>query len=483
MIRGILRGLLVGGLLVVILLGGLALLLRRPAPLEVPERGVVLADVTIVNPGSEALAHRTVRVTGSTIDSMSDYATDEAPDGLGYAGFYVLPGLIDLHVHHPMGQLSADIELFDLLHLSHGVTTVRDCASLDGSVLLARKRIMAGVLPGPRIFFCGPLIDGEPPSWPGAEVARDAAEGERIVDRIAASGVDCIKAYSGLSPDALSGLRKAANRHGLTLVGHVPVAVPFEQAQLDDVQHLTGVPEAHGGAESGLIAAMLAGWDTIDAARIDFVARTSLEQGITHTPTLVALERLLRLQDYPALLHDPAARLLPRYYREFIWKPGGIGGWTVPPLERVTRAKIRENLCRVVRRLHAAGVVLHVGSDSFNPFVVPGAAMHEELRNFVECGFTPEQAWEAATGQNGRALSERGLGVLRAGAPADLLVYREDPTRDLSSLSTLEAVVADGRLYPRHVIDGAVARYRGHHDGWLYDRLTMLIFPLFAGSD
>ena len=47
-----------------------------------------------------------------------------------------------------------------------------------------------------------------------------------------------------------------------------------------------------------------------------------------------------------------------------------------------------------------------------NPFVVPGVAMHEELRNFVECGFTPEQAWEAATRENGESLPERGLGIL-----------------------------------------------------------------------
>ncbi len=106
--------------------------------------------------------------------------------------------------------------------------------------------------------------------------------------------------------------------------------------------------------------------------------------------------------------------------------------------------------------------------------------MHEELRNFVACGFTPEQAWEAATRTNGESLGVEGLGVLHRGAPADLLVYREDPTRDLAALSTLEAVVANGRLYPRPVLDGAVARYRDYYDGWLFDRLTMALFPLFA---
>ena len=78
-----------------------------------------------------------------------------------------------------------------------------------------------------------------------------------------------------------------------------------------------------------------------------------------------------------------------------------MAGWTVPHLDAAKRAKIRENICKVIRRFHRAGVVLHVGSDSFNPFVVPGVGLHEELRNFGECGFTPDEAWEAATRGNG----------------------------------------------------------------------------------
>ncbi len=463
------------------LAGAFVAMLWPPLPLEVPEPGVVLADVTVVNPGLEARAHQTVRIGGSTIDSVSGYssATDGSGSGSRYAGAYVLPGLIDMHVHHPIGRLATDIELFDLLHLSHGVTTVRDCASIDGSVLGTRARIAAGELAGPRIFACGPLIDGEPPSWPGAEIARSGTEAERIADEAAALGVDCIKAYSNLSADALGGLRKAANRHRLPLVGHVPSEVAFEDARLDDVQHLTGVPHVRD-RPAGLIAGLLSGWDTIDDRRIDFVARTSIEQGVAHTPTLVVLHQILRLHDYPTLLRDPPARMLPRYYREMIWRPDGMAGWSVPVLDDATRSRIRQNLCKAVRRLHAVGVILHVGSDTFNPFVVPGVAMHEELRNFVECGFTPEEAWEAATSGNGAALSKAGLGVLRAGAPADLLVFREDPTVDLVALSTLEAVVADGRLYPHPFLERVIARYQEHHSGWLFDRLTMLVFQLFT---
>ena len=129
----------------------------------------------------------------------------------------------------------------------------------------------------------------------------------------------------------------------------------------------------------------------------------------------------------------------------------------------------------VVSQLHKAGVRIHVGTDSPNPFVVPGAGFHQELRLLVEAGLTPEEVWLAATRWAGESLGVPKLGTLGEGAPADFLLFREDPTRDLAALSTLEAVVAQGRLYPKPVLDAAFTRHRDHFTGWLYDRLTIAI--------
>ena len=65
------------------------------------------------------------------------------------------------------------------------------------------------------------------------------------------------------------------------------------------------------------------------------------------------------------------------------------------------------------------------------------------------------------------------LGRLEEGAPADLLLFREDPTRDLAALDTLEAVVADGRLYRRDALERALELQREHFRGRIYDTLTL----------
>ena len=69
-------------------------------------------------------------------------------------------------------------------------------------------------------------------------------------------------------------------------------------------------------------------------------------------------------------------------------------------------------------------------------------------------------------------LGVAGLGTIAPGAPADLLVFREDPTASLDALASLAAVIRDGRLYPRESLDAQLALYRAHYDGALYDAVV-----------
>jgi imidazolonepropionase-like amidohydrolase len=210
---------------------------------------------------------------------------------------------------------------------------------------------------------------------------------------------------------------------------------------------------------------------------MDQIVAASRDLGIAHTPTLVVGERLLGMQDYAALRESTDAKLLPRFYRDVIWSPRD----GIPVLRRLEPADfpvLRDAAARelrLVKRLFDAGVRIHAGSDTQNPFVVPGASLHRELRLLVAAGLEPEQALAAATRVPGEFLRRPGLGRLEPGAPADLLIFRADPTRSLDALDSLEAVVADGRLYTRSDLDAQLARYRSHFDGALYDVVSVAL--------
>lgn len=371
-------------LVVIALLGALiavvVLTLRPPAPLVVAQQDIVLSGVTVVNPGVDRHAGQRVAIHGSAIEAIIDDTPEAAapPNTHRYPGAYVLPGLIDMHVHHPPARAVADTQLFGLLYLAHGVTTVRDTGNIDGSILATREQILNGQYAGPRIFACGPILDGDPAVWPGSKVVHTAEEAERAVDEIAATGVHCIKAYQNLTADALRGRRAAATRHHVPLIGHVPFAVPLEEAHLDDIQHLTGLAalrEQIAPSPPELVRALLRSWADLDHARVRSGVRTSIEQRLIHTPTIVVIDQLSRLTDYSQLVLEPEARLLPRYYREILWRQWGAseiakGRWPDGQL-------VRSNFRNVVRQLRDAGVTVHVGTDVLNPFVIPGTSMQD----------------------------------------------------------------------------------------------------------
>ncbi len=448
------------------LLGALLWWSVQPPRLEVPRRReLVFADVTVVNPGEERSPGRTVVVRGERIARVTDFEPGDARRGEEerFRGAYVLPGLVDVHVHLPPAIAVGQLELFSLLFLAHGVTAIRETGSFGGASFEIRRRIRDGELAGPRIFSCGPFLDGDPPVWPVARIVRDGAEARAAVEDLAASGADCVKVYSQMSADALAGVHEAAARFGLPVIGHLPVAVPFSDTRVAEIQH---VCDPRCGE--------------LDLDRVEEIVRTAVDANLAHTPTLVVYAQQKGRDEYPQQMREPAAQLLPRFWREVIWNPEYELGYDSREVEArpgyaERHAAMVAMIRTTVRRLHEEGVTVLVGTDPINPFVVPGASLHRELELLVEVGFTSDEAWRAATRRAGEALGEPGLGRVREGAPADLLVFERDPTRDLGALATLTAVVANGRFYSKEELDRVVASQLDHFDRPLYRTLSMFL--------
>ncbi len=470
---------------VLLLVAGFAvtvsLSLRAPRPLIPPGRSFILTGVTIVNPGMDRLENRTLIVKDGRISKITEVVPEDAGIVANrYSGYYVLPGLIDMHVHTPPPPANTDRQYFYLEYLVNGVTSIRDTGN-SGFLLRDRMETSEGRVAGPRIFTCGPYLDGDPPVWEFSRVVRNQSDADRVVDQLAMRGADFVKVYDRLTPEALAAIENAARRHNLQVVGHVPETVAFENAHIGDVQHLTGVPDIPLKVYpdvTSLYMARATGWRDLDDRRIRFVINTSLKEHIAHTPTIVATDRISRLFDFNQQLVDPVTSILPRWYSDVLWPTYVTGTGGVPgELEQAMRMMHGQipRIKEVVRRMHEAGVTLHLGTDTLNPFVVPGQSLREEMRNFVDAGFTPEQVWRAATAGNGEGLPMPELGILRNGAPADLLVFKSDPTRRLDAFDSLAAVVVDGRFYYRSQLDDAILRYHRRFDNPMYRLVTMTV--------
>lgn len=458
--------------------GWVLIQLQPPESAQAESNDFILTDVTIIEPTLNRETHATLHVVGGRIQRGSDNAdgagdTREIPD---LRHTFVLPGFVDMHAHLPPDTPLKLSGYYSLLFLAHGVTTIRDAGDPDGTaVAAARQPIMDGEFPGPRIISCGPFVAGaEPRRWPNTEIVEVPEDAERIAKKLKQAGHSCIKAYEDLSVEKIAALKVAAERHGLHVMGHVPAQLSYEEALVPDVQHFFGVPPADTLRRDHVLN-RTADWQDVDDARLDAIVQVTLDQGIINTPTLVSSHRLLLYRDYEAARNDPAVLLLPRMFPDVVWNPiGGIPYWQeidefLPSLEDAVSKKID-----LVGRLYRAGAKLQLGTDTQQPFVVPGAAFQQEMMLFTQAGIPLEEVWALATWKQGETLIPD-LGRLTDGAPADLLIFREDPTKSLDALNTLVAVVAQGNLYLRAEIDRSVERARKHFREGLVDTISLPI--------
>src|ERR1041384_1676776 len=168
--------------------------------------------------GPETARTADVMIRGRTIAQIVAAGTAAAHgatviDGLGQ---YLIPGLIDSHVH-----IKEQDPLF--LFIAQGVTTAQNMSGRPFHLDM-RARVNAGTLLGPRIVTAGPTT---------AEVGVNTPEeAERLVAEQSARGYDMIKMYGGeggnFTPETYHALITAAHARGMRVVGHAPRNLPFD---------------------------------------------------------------------------------------------------------------------------------------------------------------------------------------------------------------------------------------------------------------
>ncbi|MCH8815907.1 MAG: amidohydrolase family protein [Chloroflexi bacterium] len=104
---------------------------------------------------------------------------------------------------------------------------------------------------------------------------------------------------------------------------------------------------------------------------------------------------------------------------------------------------------KLVRALRAAGARLLLGSDTPNPFVIPGVSIHDELSLLVEAGLSPYEALRAGTRDAAEflgALDE--FGTVAPGLRADLILVDENPLENVGSVGSRSGVMVRGQWFP-----------------------------------
>jgi imidazolonepropionase-like amidohydrolase len=360
---------------------------------------------------------------------------------LDLGGCYLLPGLIDCHVHLRSdrggieGQLSAvtdsvaegayEAAMNARKTLMAGFTTVRNLGDWDGVTLALRDAVAKGWVVGPRIVDAGTSISTTSGHTDGTlgyreelaevlgragNVCDGAEDCRRAVRRQVARGVDVIKIATTGGVNSRIGLGVGAQMF------------EDEAAALIETAHLYGKKVAvHAHGADGIVMALRHGADSIEHGTEldDEGLALMVKTGAFYVPTLSTVngykERLGR---------DPNA-YSPEVKAKIEWRI------------RVTGQALRKAFPR--------GVKIAFGTDA-------GVSRHgrnaDEFLAMVEHGMPPAAAIVAATVHAAELLGlSAEVGTLEPGKRADLIAVEGDPSKDVSVLQRVAFVMKDGVVH------------------------------------
>ena len=394
--------------------------------------GATLIDGT----GAEPVRDAAVLIEGNEIAAVGPRSAVGVPPNaevLDAAGRYLLPGLIDAHVHvsapefitiPPKGDRTAYATAIAIRNLRSalqaGVTTVRDvCGPRINLALRSAQR--NGYLVAPRIYTAGMgicMTGGHGSSFEGSVHEVDGVDAVRHVVRIEhKAGADLIKLLSSHRTDRPE----------------------FSLAEIE-----AGVDEAHRlGLPVAIHAANLVSTDMAARAGVDviehgsFVSEDTVDRMAKNGTVLV-----------PTLWvkHDLATRLA-----EYKATPERFPWGDAIDLEESTAwfQRCVEQLPETMRLARERGLTIAAGTD----FVLadqPWCLLPEEAEMLVRLGLSPMDAIVAAThgGAAALGLTDR-LGTIAAGKWADLILVDRDPLQDIASLKDVSWVMQDGKVIPR----------------------------------
>lgn len=403
-------------------------------------RGAVLIDGTgaAARPGTSLLVEDG-RIAAVLPDAQVQADGAEVVD---LHGRFVVPGLIDTHVHlaTPPDAPAARRELRRQLYA--GVTAVRSMADDLRAVGELAREALVGEIPAPDIhyaalmagpgFFKDPRtiavtagrVPGQTPWMQAIDDRTDLVQAVALARGTSASG---IKLYADMPAPLLSRITAEAHRQGIPVWAHAAVfpAMPADDvaAGVDVISHSCPI-----------------GYQASPRRPANYHERTPVDETVFADGMPASITGLFARMAERGIILDATNLVYVRHVEEYARERKGA-----PP-----RCSADLTL-RLTAQAWKQGVPISSGTDSDNPAEAPFPSLHDELQLLAgPVGMPPMEVIRAATATAARALGQdTDMGTLEPGKLANFVVLAEDPLQDIAHLRSVTATVKRGVRYPR----------------------------------
>lgn len=419
-----------------------AVIAAAPAAMgqDEPDVTIIHAGSLLAIPGEAPLEEQSIVIEDGRIESVeAGYIEEDGARIIDLSDEFVLPGLIDSHVHIT-SQLGPDARLktvensdadwtmqgavYGKRTLEAGFTTIQDVGARGQDAIFAlRDASDRGDLPLPRIRAAGNGISVTGGHGDGRQGYNEDVAHILHDDSICNGPDDCRRAVRDQ-------VRKGADLIKITATGGVlsnTLAGLDQQFTDEEMEAIVEAAESMGR----YVTAHAHGKDGVDGA---------LEAGVA------SIEHGTYLDDESiALFKEHGAYLVPTVLAgDFVARMAGEADWMTDP-QRIKAQEAGPKMLDMLRRAHEGGVKIAFGTDS-------GVSAHgdnaQEFGLMVEAGMTPEEAIVAAT-VNGADHVEMGedIGTIEKGKYADIIAVDEDPLEDVEALLDVDFVMKGGKVY------------------------------------
>ena len=402
---------------------------------------IIHAGRVLAEPSSgQVLTQQTILVRNGRIVSITA-GYSRVPSGaklVDLKNAFVLPGLIDSHVHlaseqGPDSRLNGflktesdaaiDAAGFAMKTLEAGFTTVADLGGPAESIMALRSGIARGVVPGPRIISAAGGVSVHGGHGDANGMPRDLAVMMRGPG-VCSGADDCARATRERVRDGADIIKITATGGVLsnTAAGLGQQFTDAELAAIVQAAHAMGRKvTAHAHGADGINSFLKAGGDSIEHGTYADAESAQLfkQNGAYLVPTLLAGDFVAREAKKPNTFLQPAQ--------------------AAKALEAGPRMQ------DMLRRMHAAGVKVAFGTDT-------GVSAHgdnaQEFALMVGAGMTPLQTIQAATVNAADHFSLTAeIGSITAGKVADIIAVTGDPLSNVRELESVDFVMAKGKVY------------------------------------
>ena len=436
------------------------------SPGDRPVPAYAFTGATVIDgTGAAPRRNATVVMRNGRIECVGDCPVGAGVETIDARGRWIIPGLVDAHVHYSQTgwadgrpdaedvrarfpydstvvDLEAHPERFFRSYLCAGVTGTFDVGGYPWTWPLRARAEASNA--APHVAAAGPLLStldhwvNLPAARQFVHTASDSATraGARLVRQY---GSDALKVWY------LTDLPGADTVHLKAMLR--AAADEARAANIPLIVHATELWAAKDALRAG---ARLLVHSVQDQPVDDEFIQLARQAGTIYNPTLTVTQGYLQLfgrrfdpTGVAMECVDPATRA-----KAALTDSLPAGNF---PMDRVRASIERERLIMAdnLRRVHAAGIPVAMGTDAGNPLTLHGASVYNEMEAMAAAGLTPMDVLIASTRTAARAMGRDDIGTLEAGKLADLVVLDADPLADVRNLRAVRLVARGGEVWTR----------------------------------